>query len=72
MLIHTYVRQGNIQGVSQEIAKGIDLDCVDKNNSLTPLMYAITCENVGIDMLISGGKICQKINNMKYLIVCYR
>ena len=48
--IHTYARQGNIQGVAEELASGIDINCTDKN-SQTPLMYAITSKRAGIDMV---------------------
>ena len=51
MQIHTYANQGNIKGVTKEIAKGVDIDCIDKDNSQTPLMYAVASVDVGIDML---------------------
>ncbi len=51
MQIHTYAKQGNIQGVAQAIAKGVDINCIDKDNSQTPLMYAVTSANAGIDMV---------------------
>ena len=51
MQIHTYAKQGNIKGVAKEIAKGVDIDRVDKDNSQTPLMCAVTSTNAGIDMV---------------------
>ncbi len=51
MQIHTYARQGNIQGVAEEIGSGIDIDCVDEKNPQTPLMYAVTSDLAGIDMV---------------------
>ena len=51
MQIHIYAKKGNIKRVAKEIAKGVDIDCVDKNNSQTPLMYAVTSVDSGIDML---------------------
>lgn len=58
MQIHTFARQGNIKGVAKEIANGVDLDCVDKKNPLTPLMYAVIDKNVSIDLvklLVNNG-----------------
>ena len=50
MQIHTYARQGNIQGVAEELAHGIDIDCIDEN-SQTPLMYAVTSDLANIDIV---------------------
>ena len=49
--IHTYARQGNIQGVVKEIAKGVDVDCVDRNNPQTPLMLAVQSQNANLDLI---------------------
>ena len=51
MQIHTYTRQGNIQGVAEEIAYGINIDCIDEKNPQTPLMYAVTSDLAGIDLV---------------------
>ena len=58
MQIHTYAKQGNIRGVVEEIAKGVDINCIDKDNFQTSLMYAVTSANADIDMvqfLIENG-----------------
>ena len=53
MQIHIYAQQGNIAGVGHEIAKGVDIDCIDENeySQQTPLMYAVSSTNAGIDMI---------------------
>ncbi|MBS3030685.1 MAG: ankyrin repeat domain-containing protein (plasmid) [Dolichospermum sp. DET50] len=53
MQIHIYAQQGNIAGVGYEIAKGVDIDCIDENeySQQTPLMYAVSSTNAGIDMI---------------------
>jgi ankyrin repeat protein len=51
MQIHTYAKQGNIQGVGEEIAKGVEIDCVDQNKPRTPLMYAVASKKADIDMI---------------------
>ncbi|MDJ0617571.1 MAG: ankyrin repeat domain-containing protein [Calothrix sp. MO_192.B10] len=51
MKIHTYVRQGNIAGVKQEIAHGVDVDCLDKYSSQTPLMCAVISPNCSVEMV---------------------
>ncbi|MEM7595821.1 MAG: ankyrin repeat domain-containing protein [Cyanobacteria bacterium P01_A01_bin.83] len=66
MRIHTYARQGNIQEVAQEIANGVDIDCTDKNNPQTPLMYAVASDNAGIDMvrfLVNNGADINAVEN---------
>ncbi|WP_414564130.1 MULTISPECIES: hypothetical protein [unclassified Anabaena] len=38
MHIHIYTKQGNIAKVKQEIANGVEINCVDEYTSQTPLM----------------------------------
>jgi ankyrin repeat protein len=51
MRIHIYVQQGDILGVANEIANGVDIDCVDEYHSQTPLMYAVASLNADIKMI---------------------
>jgi ankyrin repeat protein len=51
MRIHIYVQQGDILGVANEIANGVDIDCVDEYHSQTPLMYAVTSLNAGLKII---------------------
>ena len=51
MQIHIHARQGNIEGVAQEIANGVEIDCLDPINSLTPLMYAVTSNKAGVELV---------------------
>lgn len=51
MGIQIYAKKGDILKVGQEIASGVDIDCIDKYSSQTPLMCAVTSPDAGIDML---------------------
>lgn len=51
MQIHIYAKNGDIPKLAGEIASGIDIDCVDNSSLQTPLMYAVTSPDAGIDML---------------------
>jgi ankyrin repeat protein len=51
MKIHIYVQQGDIPGVANEIAHGVDIDCVDEYHSQTPLMYAVTSPEADLNMI---------------------
>jgi ankyrin repeat protein len=51
MHIHIYTKQGNIAKVKQEIANGVEIDCVDEYTSQTPLMCAVASPHANIDML---------------------
>lgn len=51
MQIHIYAQQGDIAGVRDKIANGIDIDCPDEYSHQTPLMYAVSSANAGIDMI---------------------
>lgn len=48
MKIHIYAKEGNIVGVAEEIANGVDINCLDKNTSQTPLIYAIASNNLAV------------------------
>ena len=51
MQIHVHARQGNIAGVKQQLAIGVDIDCLDKYPSQTPLMCAVSSPKAGVDMV---------------------
>jgi ankyrin repeat protein len=51
MQIHIYAQQGNIPGVADELANGVDIDCVDENSPHTPLMCALSSSDAGIDIV---------------------
>lgn len=51
MQIHIYVQQGDITRVAQEIASGIDIDCVEEYSHQTPLMCAVTSPEADINMI---------------------
>ena len=51
MQIHIYAEQGDIAGVAQQIASGVDIDSTDQFYSMTPLMCAISSSNAAIDMV---------------------
>lgn len=71
MQIHIYAKQGNIPGVATAIANGVDINCVDQNNPLTPLMYAVKSENAAVDMvqfLIENGADIHAIKS-KYTVL---
>ncbi|MEA5510565.1 ankyrin repeat domain-containing protein [Crocosphaera sp. UHCC 0190] len=53
MKIHTYAKQGNIQGVTDELATGIDINITDQLSyyKYTPLMCAILRDNLSLDMV---------------------
>ncbi len=51
MQIHIYAKQGDIAGVANQIASGVDIDCVNKYSSQTPLMCAVASPDVSIDMI---------------------
>ena len=51
MQIHIYAKQGDIAGVAHQIASGVDIDCVNKYSSQTPLMCAVASPDASIDMI---------------------
>jgi len=51
MQIHIQAKQGDIAGVAHQIANGVDIDCRDQYWSQTPLMWAVTSPNAGLDMI---------------------
>jgi ankyrin repeat protein len=58
MQIHVCAKLGNIAGIASQITNGIDIDLVDEYSHLTPLMYAVSSANVGVDtmkFLIDNG-----------------
>jgi ankyrin repeat protein len=50
MKIHDYAIQGNIAGVRKELAKGVDIDRLDKL-SQTPLMCAVSSPTASLEMV---------------------
>ncbi len=66
MQIHTYVRKNDLQGVAREIADGVEIDCLDKKNPYTPLMYAVMEKNVSINLvklLVNNGSDINAVEN---------
>lgn len=58
MQIHTDVKQGNIAGVAEQIASGVDIESLEEYSAQTPLMLAVTSPKAGLEMiqfLISQG-----------------
>jgi ankyrin repeat protein len=51
MQIHLYAQQGDIAGIRDKIANGIDIDCPDEYSQQTPLMCAVSSANAGVDMI---------------------
>lgn len=51
MKIHFYAEEGNIAGVTHEIANGVDIDCLEESSGRTPLMYALSSRSAGSDMI---------------------
>jgi ankyrin repeat protein len=51
VLIHDYVSDGNLEGVIEQLAKNIEIDVRDEETDLTPLMYAVTREAAGLEMV---------------------
>ncbi|BAY15244.1 ankyrin [Anabaenopsis circularis NIES-21] len=49
--IHIDVQQGNIAGVADKIANGVDIECLDEYSQQTPLMCAVSSPNAGVDMI---------------------
>ena len=49
--IHFYAEQGNILGVTEQLAAGVDVDCIEAWYSQTPLMWAIKSIHAKLDML---------------------
>ncbi|MBD2453117.1 ankyrin repeat domain-containing protein [Nostoc sp. FACHB-87] len=49
--IHIDVQQGNIAGVADKIANGVDIECLDEYSQQTPLMCAVSSSNAGVDMI---------------------
>ncbi|MEA5624633.1 ankyrin repeat domain-containing protein [Nostoc sp. UHCC 0251] len=49
--IHVYAQQGNIAGVASKIANGVDIDRLDEHSQQTPLMFAVSSANAGVDMV---------------------
>lgn len=50
MKIHDFAIQGNIAGVRQQLAKGVDINCLDES-SQTPLMCAVSSPNASLEMV---------------------
>lgn len=46
-----YAQQGNIAGVAREIASGVNIDSVDEYSKQTPLMFAVSSADAGVDMV---------------------
>ncbi|WP_414528001.1 ankyrin repeat domain-containing protein [Nodularia chucula] len=51
MQIHIYAEEGNIAKVQQEIAHGVDINYLDKYESRTPLMFAVSSPHADIDLV---------------------
>lgn len=51
MRIHSCAKQGNIEGVKRELASGVPIDAIDRDEGYTPLMYAVTSPDAGVDMV---------------------
>lgn len=51
MQIHIYAEEGNIAKVQQEIAHGVDINSLDKYESRTPLMFAVSSPYANIDLV---------------------
>ncbi|MBD2166753.1 ankyrin repeat domain-containing protein [Calothrix membranacea FACHB-236] len=51
MQIHLYAQQGDIAGVANEISNGVDIDAIDEDFQKTPLMFAVSSSDAGIDIL---------------------
>ncbi|MBD2489388.1 ankyrin repeat domain-containing protein [Aulosira sp. FACHB-615] len=49
--IHIDVQQGNIAGVADKIANGVDIECLDEYSQQTPLMCAVSSSNAGVEMI---------------------
>ncbi|AFY44000.1 ankyrin repeat domain-containing protein [Nostoc sp. PCC 7107] len=49
--IHIDVQQGNIAGVADKIANGVDIECLDEYFQQTLLMCAVSSPNAGVDMI---------------------
>ena len=58
MLIHDYAADGIVQGVAEELARGVDIEARDRRHDYTPLMHAVTSARAGPEMvrfLMEGG-----------------
>lgn len=42
MQIHLQVKQGNIAGVVDQLASGVEIDVLEEYSAQTPLMVAVT------------------------------
>jgi ankyrin repeat protein len=51
MKIHTYAKQGDIDGVARELAGGVGIESVDNRDSYTPLMSAAASPHASADMV---------------------
>jgi len=51
MRIHYCAQSGDIEGVKEELARGVSIDAVDLEEGYTPLMYAVTSPMAGLDMV---------------------
>jgi ankyrin repeat protein len=51
MQIHTYAKEGDIDGVALELSRGIPIDATDGPYSRTPLMCAVASPNASAEMV---------------------
>jgi ankyrin repeat protein len=51
MLIHDYTKDGYLSGVADELARDVDIEARDEHCDYTPLMFAVTSEKAGRDMV---------------------
>jgi ankyrin repeat protein len=49
--IHQYADEGNIAGVREELAKGVDIDAVDAGSQRTPLMTAVASPRASAELV---------------------
>lgn len=51
MQIHLHVKQGNVAGVVEQIARGVDIDALEEYSAQTPLMLAVTSPKADLEMI---------------------
>ncbi len=69
MQIHIDAKNGNVQGVSRWLEKGVSVDSIDEESKLTPLMMALGSNNTGIDMirlLIDKGANINRLTRLEH------
>lgn len=51
MKIHEYVKEGNIDGVAEELSNGIHIETINDGYGFTPLMVAVECADPNLEMV---------------------